>query len=233
MLYSARLRTLRMLALAAVLITGAAWAQPVSYTLAPSPLEEGGNIFLTVSHGTESQPVLNALSLTYVYAYRGFQPDEGAQLSADATGSWFANDNNWSFSYSWDTARKELTLVLSRTNGVPRSGFGFVVEAYGGPIIICDDYNKQALAPMRLVSMHVEQARGLALTFSGRTLRPTAVGEARIESARLIDLSGRTLGQAAGAAPEFPLDGIASGTVCVLQVRLAGGAMEAQKFLVP
>jgi hypothetical protein len=231
MLYT--FRTLRMLALAAVLTAGAAWAQPLSYSLYPNPLEEGGNIFLTVSHGTESQPVLNALSLTYVYAYRGFQPDEGATLSADVTGSWFANDNNWSFSYSWDTARKELTLVLSRTNGVPRSGFGFVVEAHGGPIIICDDYNKHALLPVELKRMTVEQAAGLTLTFSGRTLRPVATGEARIESALLMDLSGRILGQATGAAPAFTLNGIASGTVCILQARLAGGAQHAQKFLVP
>jgi hypothetical protein len=101
----------------------------------PEPQDE---VTLSFTMGTyENQATdVHTVEESFSYADSAFQLSSGPNdtIPLDGTGSWFANDQNWSGYMLIDSANKKIILRMYRPSTDPRSGYETLVS--GGEIVV-------------------------------------------------------------------------------------------------
>lgn len=144
-------------------------------------------------YGDSTNPVEAVASIQIVYDY----DDSPILASSTLTligGDWFTDDNGWEGTVSLDTAAREISVSLSRTDNVPVGGYGLLVTV-GGIIIDIDDIHKRNDVELKLKSLRINSTSAPLVLYPNPAIDRIFVKglEDAIHSVEILDMQGKKI----------------------------------------
>ncbi len=205
---------------ASILLSASLFGQEgVTVTMTPeTPTRDGQEITLTIEHECPE----DVLAVSYTIAYEGFLIMESStpETFFDPYDSWFANDQNFTSSISFNNSLQEIYITLERTDENPRSGEGFSISG-GGLIAEVEDIimKKEVPASMKVVKVETRRlAPGSKLPRIDLSYDPLSASALLfpetgvvISRVRVLSLNGSVLAQDASGRHEIALPQVPAG----------------------
>ncbi|MDX1908591.1 MAG: T9SS type A sorting domain-containing protein [Bacteroidia bacterium] len=169
-------------------------AQPVTGVFTPEPRETGDIVSLDLSYGTVSQPIEQALSVSVTLQYEGVDLIEAEPLTVSTAGSWFGGDGRVTSILYPNYAAHTIRVVMTRTDGVPKSGFGYLCRIDRWIVEVEEIIMKQPVPISMLATGYWEGISAAASPIQVWYDTPAGIIHTNlaISSLSISDLQGRT-----------------------------------------
>ena len=193
------------------------------------PTRDGEQIYLRIDHNCPQ----DVIAVSYTIAFEGFLIMESSNPETifEPYYSWFANDQNFTSSISYNNSLHEIYITMERTDDNPRSGQGFAVGG-GGLIAEIEDIilKKEMPASMKVVKVETRRlAPGSRLPRIDLTYDPVSASAQLfpesgvvISRVQVLSLNGSVLAQDASGNPWVSLQQVPTG-LYILDIETATG----------
>lgn len=213
--------------------------QAVVVTMNPEVLEDGDVLTLGIDHGSRENPVEDVLSVSYTIAYEGFDITEISNPETLFTEeSWFANDQNYVATVSFNNSLKEIYIDMYRTDDNPRGGEGYAVGG-GGLIVDIEDVMLKKEVPARLSLVSVKTRRSLdGLQLPAMNLMYDPASESvqlfpesgvSVQQVRVLAMDGRVVATDLSGNERIYIRSLSPGTY-IIDVEIETGMRIRKKF---